>query len=1231
MLRKIASLTGLLLLTVFAYAQDGSIKGSVKDESGEPLPFANVSVQQNGVTIAGSQTDFDGNYLIDPVRPGTYTLVASFVGFTEQQVRGLSVTADKVTFHDFMLTEGITLGEVEIVDYSNPLIDPDFKSGGTKTREEIAVSPLRTVTSIATTTAGVFSQDDGSGEVNVRGSRGDATAIYIDGIKVRGSAGLPQSGIEQVSVITGGVPAQFGDATGGIISVTTRGPAPVAFGGVEILTSQFIDAYGYNLFGLNASGPIISKMDTALGLKRAILGYFVAGEFNYTKDDNPSGNGMWKVKDDVLADLEANPLRQSPTGQGTLKNSEFLRLDPNGDGDYSDGDFEKIAAKQNVANTAVRLSAKFDFSPSDKFNFTLGASANYDRGHDYIYTYSLFNPVNNPEHINTTYRVYGRITHRFGTSGNASSEEASASNIKNAYYTLQFDYSKNDEITQDDSHGNNFFNYGYVGQFETTQEETYAYNEDLAAMEMTGFRSSAYTFTPGDANLNAAAYTSQYYSIYQDNPEGNWENWAQVQQGGALLNGDRPSNVYSLWYNTGRQYGGYDHIDQTQFRVVGSASATIKDHGIKFGFEYEQRIDRRFNVSPIGLWGLMRQLANEKNSQLDTDNPIYVTDAMGVFQDTIRYNRNYVAGDAPGFFENIRQELNIGNTEFVDIDSYDPSSTNFNLGLFTPDELLNNGNGYIYNYGYDYEGNRLTSTPTFNEFFTAKDEEGNFKREMAPFQPIYMAGFIQDKFTFSDIVFNVGVRIDRYDANQQVLADNYLWYDSYTVGEYSADGSLLNDLGDVPTNIPDNAYIYVNDMNNPTSILGYRVNDVWFNSDGTELQNPDVLANGSATGQIQPWLVNPSDDIKSESFNADNSFSDYIPQVNISPRISFSFPISDEAMFFAHYDILSQRPSLWTSFLLPTDYLFVENNVGGLLNNPNLRPERTTDYELGFTQTLSSSSAITLSAFYRELRDMIQVINVNYAFPVNYLTYGNIDFGTVKGFTVKYDMRRTNNVSINANYTLQFADGTGSGATSGINLISSGQPNLRTLVPLDYDQRHRIIATVDYRYGRGSQYNGPEWAKRFFQDAGANLIFNAGSGLPFSKQSNITQDIAIGVSERSTLKGSLNGARLPWQFRVDARVNKNIELSFGPEGQKKSNLNVYLQVFNLLDAQNVVRVYRATGNPDDTGYLSAATSQNAINGQVDPLSFRDLYTIKMQNPSMLALPRRLRLGVTFDF
>ena len=1230
MLRKIASLAGLLLLTVFAYAQNGKIKGSITDDAGEPLPFATVTVEKDGIPLTGAQSDFDGNFTISPVKPGTYDLVCSFVGYQSQKVTGMIVKPNNITFaKPFVMSEGVALDEVKVVAYSNPLIDPDFKSGGTKTREDIAVSPLRQVSAIATTTAGVFSEDDGSGAMSVRGSRNGSTDVYIDGIKVRGSSNLPTSGIEQVTVITGGVPAQYGDATGGIISVTTRGPAPKAFGGIEILSSQLTDAFNYNLLGFNVSGPLVSKEDTVLGLTRPVLGYFIAGELNHQKDPTPSAIGMYKVKDDVLANLELNPLRPSPTGMGTLRNAEFLRLDPNEDGDISDGDFEKISAKQNVEQTSVRLSAKFDYSPTDKFNFTLGGSANYDRGHSFINAYSLFNPVNNPEYISQTYRVYGRVTHRFGNENNT---EESSSNVKNAYYSIQVDYSKVLGETQDDSHQDNIFNYGYYGAFTTDLDETYSYNADLDAMEMTGFLSREYTFEESDLNPNAANFTSQYYSIYEDNPSGNYQNWAQVQQGGALLNGDRPSNIYSLWYNTGRQYGGYSKSDASQFRVVGSASADIKNHGVKFGFEYEQRDDRSFSTSPIGIWTLMRQLANEKNTQLDTDNPVYVTDVNGVFQDTIRYNRLYEQGDAPGFFENIRQELGISNTEFVDIDSYDPTTTNFNLGMFTPDELLNNSNGYVTTYGYDFEGNKLGGSASFNDFFTKKDENGNFTREIAPFTPIYMAGYVQDKFSFKDIVFNIGVRIDRYDANQMVLKDNYLWYETYQVKDYTAGGNTFNNIdATVPSNISEDAYIYVDDIEDPSAILGYRVGDTWFNAEGTELQEPSSIANSTSTGEIQPWLVDSDDDIKSDDFDASKSFTDYVPQVNVSPRISFSFPISDEAMFFAHYDILAQRPSMGASFLTPTDYLFVENNVGGLLNNPNLKPEKTTDYELGFTQTLSSSSAITLSAFYRELRDMIQVINVNYAYPAQYITFGNIDFGTVKGFTFKYDMRRTKNVSVNASYTLQFADGTGSGATSGISLVSSGQPNLRTLIPLDYDQRHRVQATIDYRFGAKDQYNGPKWGKKILQDAGVNLIVNAGSGLPYSQQSNVTQAVAMGVSERSVLMGSINGARLPWQFRIDGRINKNIAVAFGKEKSKKANMNVYCQVMNMLDARNVTGVYRATGNPDDTGFLTASQSQSLINSQVNPASFIDLYSMKSASPFNYALPRRIRLGLTLDF
>ena len=137
---------------------------------------------------------------------------------------------------------------------------------------------------------------------------------------------------------------------------------------------------------------------------------------------------------------------------------------------------------------------------------------------------------------------------------------------------------------------------------------------------------------------------------------------------------------------------------------------------------------------------------------------------------------------------------------------------------------------------------------------------------------------------------------------------------------------------------------------------------------------------------------------------------------------------------------------------------------------------------------------------------MIQVTNVLQAYPAQYYTYGNIDFGTVKGLSINYDLRRTNNVQMTANYTLQFADGTGSSATSGASLVNTGQPNLRTTIPLSYDQRHAISAAVDYHYGNGKEYNGPVWfGSKVFENAGANVTLSAGSGTPFSKQSNITQ------------------------------------------------------------------------------------------------------------------------------
>jgi hypothetical protein len=492
------------------------------------------------------------------------------------------------------------------------------------------------------------------------------------------------------------------------------------------------------------------------------------------------------------------------------------------------------------------------------------------------------------------------------------------------------------------------------------------------------------------------------------------------------------------------------------------------------------------------------------------------------------------------------------------------------------------------------------------------------------------------------------LRIDRFDANQKVLNDPFSLYATRKAGDVTE----INGQDIIhPSNIGEDYVVYVNSIADPTQIVGYRNNNRWYNSQGVEIIDPRVLAQQTSNGQLTPYLVNPKDGatdasntgIRSASFDPKNSFKDYDPQINFMPRIAFSFPISDMANFFAHYDVLTQRPPSRLRMNI-LDYYFMDINTGGVLNNPNLKPEKTIDYELGFTQVLNEqqNSALTLSAFYRELRNMIQVTRFAYAYPVSYTSFGNIDFGTVTGFSVAYDLRRTNNVTLNANYTLSFANGTGSSDADALNIIAnSTQPNLRNTVPLNFDQRHNIVANVDYSYEDGKNYNGPTInGKKIFANAGANLTFRATSGTPYSRQGNINQEGAIGASQISVLSGSLNGSRLPFQFRFDLRVQKSFPITFkkmsggGEDGEnagRRGNLNIYLQVLNLLNAKNIVSVYRATGNPDDDGFLTSPSSNAIINSFPSPAAFIDQYDIRINNPNNYSIPRRMRIGVTLDF
>lgn len=95
-------------------------------------------------------------------------------------------------------------------------------SGTTISRKDVRNMPLRSAVNMATTVPGVQTFGDNN-ELHIRGSRSDANIFYLDGFRVNSVNDIPKAFMNEVQVYTGGIPANYGDVTGGIISVESPG------------------------------------------------------------------------------------------------------------------------------------------------------------------------------------------------------------------------------------------------------------------------------------------------------------------------------------------------------------------------------------------------------------------------------------------------------------------------------------------------------------------------------------------------------------------------------------------------------------------------------------------------------------------------------------------------------------------------------------------------------------------------------------------------------------------------------------------------------------------------------------------------------------------------------------------------------------------------------------------------------------------------------------------------
>jgi hypothetical protein len=611
-----------------AFAQNGEIYGTVTDETNNPFPGVVIKVTQGGLMKGGTITEDDGTYSVKPLQPGTYTIQFSSTGYGVKEIGSITVSSGgSVKINNKMTVEAKGLKEVIKVAYKQPVVSKITAVGSDK----IERAPTRNILDMASLGPNVQQTRNG-GELRIGGARGDGTVYMLDGQVIQGAVTPAQGTVEQLQVFSSGIPANLGDATGGVVSITSKGLTNKLKGNLQAQHS--VDGYNQNLVNASFTGPLVSRMRD--GVKQPILGFLAGIDYQYDQDDNPTFIKNPVLKSDVLKRLQDNPLTLVNTSNGNVMLPSSNQVGTN--------DFVLQKQQLNNSTSTVRFNGKLDYAVNSNINVTAGGSFNYNNSQVYNRSNSYFAPDAIPTQIGATYRGYLRFKQSFNSKNTSGSgDSAKRAVISNAYYTVQLDYQLTTSRTEDPNFKRNLFDYGYVGKFTQSRVPIYLNNgrdslsDRQAVILQTLDFVDGIAFDPSDKNRILANYTR---NVYQNAAQlGNLTDLTQVQRYRGLMNGDFPTfalqNQNATISNIGAGLTGYNYGTFSQVGLHADASFDFRPakttHAIQFGLYYEQRSSSNFsaniNTGTTGnnsLWNRMQQLSNAQFNGFDYSNPIFV-------------------------------------------------------------------------------------------------------------------------------------------------------------------------------------------------------------------------------------------------------------------------------------------------------------------------------------------------------------------------------------------------------------------------------------------------------------------------------------------------------------------------------------------------------------------------------------------------------------------------------
>lgn len=347
-----------------------------------------------------------------------------------------------------------------------------------------------------------------------------------------------------------------------------------------------------------------------------------------------------------------------------------------------------------------------------------------------------------------------------------------------------------------------------------------------------------------------------------------------------------------------------------------------------------------------------------------------------------------------------------------------------------------------------------------------------------------------------------------------------------------------------------------------------------------------------------------------------------------SPRFNLRVDVSDRLKVQADFGIHYQSPPL--KYYYPDwEHLEVRLWSGSWVGQQfaNLTPQKSQLIQVGFSFQPRPSTVIHLRAYHREMENQVTAATLDsvHSSIRTYTIYTDDTLAsTARGFDLMLSSRLSRYFDFSAGYTLTVTDGATSFANSDYIINWSNPKAGSSTGPLDYEQKHKLVGTVDLHLGAGE---GPTLGgARPLQNLRVVVVAKAGSGLPYTPI-----DVENEAADWPYLPKPTdfrNSANMDWTSTIDFKAEKTFRVS-------GLTITPFLWVKNLFDVTNVTNVWRGSGEPDNTGFLNTPDGRFWIEIGKAPdqtgMNFEQKYRLKEANPQNYGPPRQVFFGLRAEF